>query len=82
MNNASLLDRIVTGIISNMSEADKADLLNIAEADLIQFHHNWGRRIRNKYNLWQDKALLEGLGADHPDDASMKIIKTVWKRLN
>ena len=33
--------------------------------------------IRNGYNLWHDKALVKELGAEHPDDASMVIIKAV-----
>ena len=64
-----------------MSEADKATVMDIAEEDLIQFHNGWGMGIRNGDNLWHDMALVKALGADHPDEASMIIIKAVWKAL-
>ena len=69
------------GILKQMSEADKATVIDTAEDDLIQFHNSWGRSIRNGYNLWHDKALVKELGTEHPDDASMVIIKAVWKAL-
>ena len=68
-------------VLKDMSEADKATVVNTSEEDLIQFHNSWGMGIRNGYNLWHDKALVKELGAEHPDDASMIIIKAVWKTL-
>ena len=75
------LTEIVADVIKNMSEADKATVIDTAEDDLIQFHNSWGMGIRNGYNLWHDKALVKELGAEHPDDASMVIIKAIWKVL-
>ena len=75
------LPEIVEDIIKNMSEADKANVVNTAEEDLIMFHDGWGMGIRNGYNLWHDKALVKALGAEHPDDASMIIIRAVWEAL-
>ena len=75
------LPEIVEDILKDMSEADQVPVVNTAEEDLIQFHNSWGMEIRNGYNLWHDKALVKELGAEHPDDASMIIIKAVWKAL-
>ena len=72
---------IVADIIENMREADKANVVNTPEADLIQFHHGWGTGIRNHYNLWQNPTLVKATGKEHPDDASMVIIKQVWQTL-
>ena len=75
------LEEIVEQILEDMSEADKANVVNTAEDDLISFHHGWGTGIRNHYNLHQRHALVKALGAEHPDDASMIIIKAVWQKL-
>lgn len=75
------LDKIIEDIIENMGEADKANVIETSEDDLIRFHHGWGAGIRNHLNLWHDKALLKEIGEEHPDDASMVIIKAVWKTL-
>ena len=77
----AVVTKVIKDILKDMSEADKATVVNTAEEDLIQFHNSWGMGIRNRYNLWHDKALVKALGAEHPDDASMIIIKAVWKAL-
>ena len=47
-----LVVKVVDDIIENMSEADKANVVNTPEvSDLIQFHYGWGTAIRNDYNL-------------------------------
>ena len=81
MSKPTTLTEIVKDILNQMSEDDKATVIDTAEEDLIQFHNGWGMGIRNGYNLWHNKALVKELGADHPDDASMIIIKAVWKAL-
>ena len=75
------LQEIVADFIEDMSESLKATFRNTAEDNLIAFHSGWGKGIRNKYNLWDDEALVKAIGADHPDGASMIIIKAVWKAL-
>ncbi|MCY3742874.1 MAG: hypothetical protein OXH00_17810 [Candidatus Poribacteria bacterium] len=75
------LQEIVADFIEDMSESLKATFRNTAKDDLIALHPGWGKGIRNKYNLWHDNALVKSLGVDHPDDASMIIIKAVWKAL-
>lgn len=80
-SNKKSLEGIVEYIVENMEEADKANVVNTSEDDLIQFHRGWGTGIRNEFNLHQDRRLLKNLGVDDADDASMLIIKAVWKAL-
>ena len=75
------LQEIVADFIENMSESLKATFKNTTEDNLIAFHSGWGKGIRNQYNLWHDEVLVKALGAEHPDDASMIIIKAIWKTL-
>ena len=80
-SNLTTVEEVVEDIIGNMSEADKANVVNTSEDDLFMFHHGWGTGIRNHYNLWRNQALVRATGQEHPDDASMVIIKAVWKAL-
>ena len=75
------LQEIVEDYIEDMSESLKATFRKTDEAALDAFHPGWGKGIRNRYNLWHDKALVKTLGAEHPDEASMIIIRAVWKTL-
>ena len=81
MHNLTTLTEVVADIIENMSEADKATVVNTPEADLSQFHHGLGTAIRNDYNLWRNQALVKAIGEVHPDDDSMVIIQAVWQAL-
>ena len=75
------LQEIVSDVIEDMSESLKATFRDTTEDNLIAFHSGWGKGIRNKYNLWDDNELVKTLGAEHPDDASMIIIRAVWQQL-
>ena len=75
------LPEIVADILKDIEDPLKTTLMNTEEDHLIAPHPGWGKGIRNKYNLWHDNALVKSLGADHPDGASMIIIKAVWKAL-
>ena len=81
MRNLTTVTEVVAEIIKKMSEADKANVVNTPEADLIQFHYGWGTAIRNNYNLRQNQALVKATGKEHPDGASGVIIKAVWQTL-
>ena len=81
MHNLTTVAGVVADIIENMSAADKATIANTPEADLIQFYLGWGTAIRKDYNLWQNPALVTATGEEHPDAASMVIIKAVWQEL-
>ena len=58
-----------------------AKLVNTSEAILAIFHHRLGTYIRTHYDLWENQALVKATGKEHPDDASMVIIKAVWQAL-
>ena len=81
MRTPTTVAEVVADIIANMTDGHKAQVLNMPENSLINFHHGWGTHIRNHYNLWQNAALVKATGAAHPDDASMLIIKAVWQEL-
>ena len=50
--------------------------------ELGQCHFGLGIWIRNNLGLWTtNTALLAATGKKHPDDASMVIIKALWKYL-
>lgn len=78
------VDAVVQDILSSMPEKDKENIMNTAGEDLIKFHHGWGTGIRNYYGLWRgnDELVKSACGNPcHPDDASMAIIRAVWKQL-
>ena len=76
------LDTAVEQLLESMSEADKEQLRNMPQGELIFFHMNWAMVIRNDFGLWEgNEELLESCGSFHPDDASMTIVRAVWERL-
>ena len=77
MRNLTTVAEVVADIIENMSESEKENIADTPEEDLIMFHHGWGTGIRNHYNLWQNKALVQATGKEHADDAS-NVIKSVF----
>ena len=81
MHTLTTVTEAVADIIEKMSEAEKATVANTPEADLIQFYISLGTAIRKDYNLWRNPALVKATGAEHPDAASMVIIKAVWQAL-
>ena len=72
---------IVSDVISHLQDSQKIYLLLSPRQELFLFHHGLGRKIRNHYKFWQDKALLAEIGKEHPDDASGVIIEAVWEKL-
>jgi hypothetical protein len=76
------LNEAVERLLTVLSEDSKRVVRGTAESDLIRFHFPWGQGIRNDYGMWRgNRELLESCGGGHPDDASMVIIRTVWRRL-
>lgn len=75
------LAEVVSDIRKHLTPELQAEVANTKKGDLIEFHHSWGRHIRNRYNLWWNSAVLKDIGETHPDDASMVIIKAVWQQL-
>lgn len=72
--------------ISADEEFAKKFFTTIYDGDTLhQYHHTLGRRIRNKYKLWEwpwEPELRNGVdySSMHPDQVSMTIIEEVWKR--
>ena len=81
MHNLTTITEVVADIIENMSEAEKATVVNTPEDDLTLFHHGLGTAIRKDYNLWRNQALVKATGEAHADAAAMIIIKAVWQAL-
>ena len=72
---------IVLDVIRHLNDAQKIEMLLSPRQELFLYHHGLGKKIRNHYQLWQDKALLAEIGKEHPDDASGVIIEAVWGKL-
>ena len=80
-SNLTTLAGVVSDIRKNLIPALKEEVANTIEADIIEYNLSWRRDIRNRYNLWRNSALLKDIGKDHPDEASMIIIRAVWQQL-
>lgn len=61
---------------------DLAALAASDEADLIDQHFELGLMIRNAFALHENPALVAESGAANADDASLVIIRALWRRLN
>lgn len=77
------IKEVVKDMISDIPESVKAEIVSTTEDDLIHSHHGLSTYIRNTYGLWenQNPQLLKATGEDHPDDASMVILKAVREAL-
>ena len=56
-----------------------------SERDMILYHDNLGRWLRNYWALWSGSRLSQyfnGLGISHPDDMSGIILKSFWRHLH
>lgn len=71
---------------TNLPPEGLAFVDSCSERDMIQWHFNIGRWIRNNWGLWGEgklKDYMRGLGFTHPDDMSQTILDTFWcKRHN
>lgn len=68
-----------------MSGDDLMDLVTSDKEDLITYHHDLGRWIRNNWGLWEQGPLfgfMKALGFKHPDDMSQALIHEYWTRMN
>jgi hypothetical protein len=80
------LDEAHLWLENNLPPVDLGFVDGAQEYDMIQWHFNIGRWIRNNWGFWADSPLkihLQELGFTHPDDMSQTIIETFWcKRHN
>ncbi len=75
-------------VISRLDAESLSRLRGMEETDLMAMHFGLGTWIRNVFGLWSgNKALLEDCASDgepgcfDPDEASMVILREVWRRV-
>src|SRR5262249_37309658 len=79
------VEEAVRDILPRMSRLEKLRIFFMKKEDTILLHFGLGLWIRNHYGLWRgnEKLLLSACGFRcHPDDASAKIVDTVWEALH
>lgn len=77
---------LVQGWFRKENEETKKEFLNTPKEKLVMYHTTLGRSIRNEFKLWEREwatDIREGVdhSPDHPDQISMRVIETVWERL-
>jgi len=68
-----------------LSPKDREELRNKTEDDMILYHHELGRWMRNNWRLWGDSRLRQyfaALGVPHPESISMIILTSYWRKEN
>jgi len=71
----------------SQEQKDEWGLLECQEEDeLIKYHHDLGRNIRNGFDLWSyawEPDLVDGvdMSPEHPDAISMEVIRELWFHL-
>lgn len=77
-------EEAVSDFVSRISLRETWTIKQTSEKDVVALYGIFGVQIRNRYGLWRgnDKLILSVCGFPcHPDDASMKIIESVWLKL-
>ena len=76
------IEQAVDRLLAGMSDGDRKRIRGMEEDELMDLHMGLGMWIRSNFGLWQgNKQLMESTGKTHPDDASVVIIRALWKRL-
>jgi hypothetical protein len=62
---------------------EEKELIKYTPQDkLIWFDFEWAINMRNEFGMWEgNEELIRSCRADNPDDASMVIVKAVWRML-
>ena len=76
------VDEAVDWLLLYLEAEDIAAIAAQDEDELIDHHFDTCLLIRNAFSLWDNPALLAATGADHPDEASLVILRALWRRLN
>ena len=78
----------VERLSANMPLKVKAELAKQSEDDLVKLHFTYGAFLRNQFGLWSnnidlldDCRKVSGNTFIQPEEASLVIIKELWKRL-
>ncbi|TRZ48892.1 hypothetical protein D4S03_09090 [bacterium] len=82
------VDDAVDILLSDLSLNSEIHMAAMKEEDIAGLHFSLGSAIRNEFGLWTgNEALMESCRKTsgdphlHIDDASMVIIKALWKRI-
>jgi hypothetical protein len=78
------VEQAVDDLLPRLSDLQRLEIKQTKKENLVSLHFDLGLSIRNRYGLWRgnDRPMLSACGFRcHPDDASMKIIETVWSKL-
>lgn len=77
------LDDAIKICILTMTAQAKSELKNTSEQNLIMSHFGWAVNMRNEFGMWQgNDELIKSCHSGNPDEASMVIVKAVWRALN
>ena len=82
-----VIDSLKKDVLNEWLEENRDKFLGMSYDSLGALHHGFGTFIRNHYGLWKHKWDPEikdhvDYSPQHPDQASMRIIRTVWTELN
>ena len=73
-------------LLLDLSSEGLEELKRLTGDQLIDEHLGLGMYVRNRFALWNNQELAKNAcGDDYPtnaDDASMAILKELWKRLH
>lgn len=76
---------IIDHLMGMLTDEDKSALRKDTKEELIKYHHQWGRHIRNEYDMWmtENPYVVHGdsMHDNFPDQRSMRIIEGVWELL-
>src|SRR5262245_30040599 len=76
------VDEAVQMLLARLTEAQRQNIRDRDWDGLYPMHHGLGADIRNTFGLWRgNQALLDSCGAFEADDASMEIIRALWRKL-
>ena len=68
-------------LMSDLSADSRAVLRGTAYDDLIDHHFGLSLVIRNRCQLHANSALVDATGASTADDASLRLLQALWRRL-
>jgi hypothetical protein len=73
-------DEAVNICLLTLTEREKQVLRNTLKENLVMFHLSLAKNIRAQFGLWEgNDELIKSCRATNPDDASMVIVKEVWR---
>ena len=72
----------VERLLQVMPDDALSDLRATAYDDLIDHHFGLGLMIRDRCQLHANPALVEATGATNADDASLRLLQALWRRLH